>query len=356
MDWVRGQKLGHGSFATVSLAVSSGGNPSLPPLMAVKSCGASLCSSLSNEKSILQEIGGCPEIIRCFGDSYSLEKDERLYNVLLEYASGGSLADRVKNSGCQGLPEFEIRRHTRALLRGLKHIHGSGYVHCDVKLQNVLLGADGGVRIADFGLAKRSGAAAAAAGKCELRGTPMYMSPEMVAGGEQGQAADVWALGCAVAEMATGRPVWGEFSDAAALMMTIGIGDRVPEAPGNLSGDGRDFLEKCFVKDPSRRWTAEMLLGHPFVGEDDGGAAAWVDERKDAAASISPRCIFDYPEEWASDCSSITCMPPQGYFGEVDIWSPKEPSIKTEAAARLAKLVYERGPDWSVSDGWITVR
>ncbi|CAA0840969.1 mitogen-activated protein kinase kinase kinase 21 [Striga hermonthica] len=345
MDWVRGHKLGQGSFATVSLAVSSGGNPSQPPLMAVKSCGASFCSSLSNEKSVLQEIGGCPEIIRCFGDSFSLEKGERLYNVLLEYASGGSLADRVKKSGGQGLPEFEIRRYTRALLRGLKHIHGSGYVHCDVKLQNVLLGADGGVRIADFGLARRGGGAATPGG-CELRGTPMYMSPEMVAGGEQGPAADVWALGCAVAEMATGRPAWGGFSDAAALMMRIGVGDRVPEAPGNLSGEGRDFLEKCFVKDPSRRWTAEMLLGHPFVGGDEGGASA----------SISPRCIFDYPEEWVSDCSPITCTPQQGYFGEVDLWSPNEPSSKTEAAARLAKLVSERGPDWSVSDGWITVR
>ncbi|GER35663.1 mitogen-activated protein kinase kinase kinase 19 [Striga asiatica] len=340
MDFVRGEKLGQGSFATVSLAFSRGGNPSLPPLMAVKSCGASLSSSLANEKSILQKLGGCPEIIRCFGDCFSFERGERLYNVLLEYAAAGSLADRVKHSGDSGLPEFEVRRHTKAILRGLTHIHRSGYVHCDIKLQNVLIGADGAARIADFGLAKPAGGGSVGS---QLRGTPMYMSPEMVAGGEQEPPADVWALGCAVAEMAGGGTAWEGFSDAAALMMRIGVGDQVPRVPGTLSGEGRDFLAKCFVKDPRRRWTAEMLLNHPFVAGED-------DREKGTAESESPRCVFefDYPD-WVSDPT-----PEEGQFGEDELWFSEEPSSKV--AARLGELVCERGCDWSASDGWVTVR
>ncbi|CAA0832790.1 mitogen-activated protein kinase kinase kinase 21 [Striga hermonthica] len=336
MDWVRGEKLGQGSFATVSLAFSRGGNAALPPLVAVKSCGASLSSSLANEKSILQKLGGCPEIIRCFGDGFSFERGERLYNVLLEYAPGGSLADRVKQFGDLGLPEFEVRRHTKALLRGLTHIHRSGYVHCDIKPQNVLIGADGAARIADFGLAKRAGGGPVGS---QLRGTPMYMSPEMVAGGEQEPPADVWALGCAVAEIAGGGTAWEGFSDAAALMMRIGVGDQVPRVPEGLSGEGRDFLSKCFAKDPRRRWTAEMLLNHPFVaGEDDLKKGA-------AAESESPRCIFEFDQpEWVSE----------GHFGEDELWFAEEPSSKV--AARLGELVYERGCDWSASDGWVTVR
>ncbi|PIN25225.1 Serine/threonine protein kinase/TGF-beta stimulated factor [Handroanthus impetiginosus] len=208
MDWVRGEKLGHGSFAMVNLAAPRKQSCGLPPLMAVKSCGVSHSSSLVNEKLILDELKDCPEIIRCFGESFSYENGEKLYNVLLEYASGGSLGDKIKKSGDGGLPESEVRQYTEALLKGLNYIHKIGYVHCDIKLQNILMGSNGGVKIADFGLAKRVGRRKDDCSGFELRGTPLYMSPEMVAGGEQGTAADIWALGCVVAEMLSGAPAW----------------------------------------------------------------------------------------------------------------------------------------------------
>ncbi|KAL6551729.1 hypothetical protein OROGR_007883 [Orobanche gracilis] len=359
MDWVRGEKLGHGSSATVSLAVPKKQSPSLPLLMAVKSCGVSLSSSLKNERFILEELKDCPEIIRCFGESFTHENGQKLYNVLLEYASGGSLADRVKNSGDRKFPEYEVRGYTKALLKGLDYIHKFDYVHCDVKLQNILLCADGGVRIADFGLAKRAARRRTFSG-WKVMGTPMYMSPEMVCGGEQGAPADIWALGCAVSEMAGGAPAWADFSDAAALMMRIGVGDQVPEIPGIMSDEGRDFLAKCFLKDPSQRWTAEMLLNHPFItrdqdfdGDSDDGAAALKDRREKTTSSTSPRCPFDLPD-WVSTCS-ITLLPSPGYFRESELWFSDESSIST-AAAQVGSLNCERGLDWSVSDEWVTVR
>ncbi|GFP88225.1 mitogen-activated protein kinase kinase kinase a [Phtheirospermum japonicum] len=355
MEWVRGKKLGQGSFATVSLALPKRQSPISPPLMAVKSCGASLSSSLAAEKSILDELKGCPQIIRCFGDSVSRENGERLYNVLLEYASGGNLADKVKSSGGRGLPEFEVRRHAKALLKGLNYIHGSGYVHCDVKLQNILLCADGGAKIADFGLARRAGRSGAV-----LSGTPMYMSPEMVLAGEQGAPADIWAMGCAVAEMAGGAPAWGGFSDLAALMMRIGVGDEVPEVPGNLSDQGKDFLGKCFVRDPSQRWTAGMLLKHPFIiggadsdddDDDDDGVAAF---KARQTASASPRCPFGFVDWVSSPTCSITSLPSPGDFPQSGSCFSQEPPIAM--VMRVSALKCERGPDWSVSDAWLTIR
>lgn len=345
MDWFRGEKLGHGSFAQVNLAIPRGRSSTLLPLMAVKSCGVSLSSSLINEKSILEELKDCPEIIRCYGGSYSCENGEKLYNVLLEYASGGSIADKLKYSGDRALPETDVRQYTKALLKGLRYIHKFGYVHCDIKLQNILLCSDGGVRIADFGLAKRVGGGGAAAG-CELRGTPMYMSPEMVAGSEQGFPADVWALGCVVAEMVSGSPAWS-CSDVAALLMKIGVGEEVPEIPGVLSAEGKDFLQKCFVKDPNQRWTAEMLLDHPFVsGEEINGH----DSSKGGegnSTSTSPRCPFEF-QDWAS----ITSLP-----SPADSWSSEEMS-DSAAVERLRGLVNvtEKSPDWSVTDDWVTIR
>ncbi|KAL2251394.1 UNVERIFIED_CONTAM: Mitogen-activated protein kinase kinase kinase 20 [Sesamum indicum] len=191
-------------------------------------------------------------------ESCSYEKGEKLYNVLLEYALGDALADKLRNSGGGGMLESEVRGYTEALLKGIHYIHKFGYVHCDIKLQNILLGANGRVKITHFGLAKRDGGRKGAATGCELRGTPLYMSPEMVVGGEQGPPTDIWALGCVVAEMLSGNPAW-RCSDIAGLMMRIGVGKEVPEIPRSLSEEGRDFLGKCFVKDPSKRWTAEML-------------------------------------------------------------------------------------------------
>ncbi|XP_057787180.1 mitogen-activated protein kinase kinase kinase 20-like [Salvia miltiorrhiza] len=342
MDWFRGEKLGHGSFAQVNLAIPRSQSSFPQPLMAVKSCGVYLSSSLVNEKFILEELKDCPEIIRCYGDSYSCENGEKLYNVLLEYASGGSLADKLKFSGDRTLPEPQVRRYTKALLRGLHYIHKFGYVHCDVKLQNILLSSDGSVKIADFGLAKRAGGAAAGG---ELRGTPMYMSPEMVAGSEQGAPADVWALGCVVAEMASGSPAWS-CSDVAALLMRIGVGDEVPEIPGALSAEGRDFLEKCFVKDPRARWTAEMLLNHPFVcGEEEIDGC---DALKDTA-SASPRCPFDF-QNWLC---SITSLPSLS-----ESWTSESGWSVSTAEERLRGLVNvaENSPNWSVTDDWVTIR
>lgn len=334
MDWIRGKKLGHGSFATVSLAAVQKGQ-NFPPLIAVKTCGASHASSLLHEKSILQELQDCPEVITCYGESFSCENGEKLYNVLLEYASGGSLSDRVKNSGTGKLPENEIRQYTKALLKGLDYVHKMGYVHCDIKLDNILLSENGGLKIADFGLAKRAGAKAGA----ELRGTPVYMSPEMVAGGDQGPAADVWAVGCAVVEMASGATPWRRRRSGGVAEVLMRIGKELPEVPGCLSDEGRDFLSLCFEKDSSRRWTAEMLLDHPFVCEGNFGEVVGLKDENET----SPRCPFDFPDWVSSDSCSTTFLPlPEcGLVG---------------AAARLRRVASGEGPDWSVLEDWITVR
>ncbi|CAI9110182.1 OLC1v1010161C1 [Oldenlandia corymbosa var. corymbosa] len=376
MEWVRGEILGHGSFASVSLAKptsQSGGNSP----MAVKSCSASNPASLINEKSILDEFKDCPDIIQCYGDSYSFEHGEKLYNLFLEYASGGALANKVKSSCDQRLPECEVRRYAKGILRGLNCIHKSGYVHCDIKLQNILLTQEGEVKIADFGLAKKVSNGKGKKLGCELRGTPLYMSPEMVAGGDQSSPADIWALGCVVAEMVTGIPAWGSSNDLAGLLMRIGVGEQVPEVPGNLSEEGKDFLRKCFVKDPQLRWTAEMLLNHPFVS-----SSSEFDHRHSHATvtfdnvrcwpSPSPRSAFDFPD-WVSQQSSsstfsITPLSSPASTPGNGSWFPGQDQLKScggssswfsSAAERLRGLVSDQQLDsdcFSNSGDWIDVR
>lgn len=346
MDWVRGERLGHGSFGQVNVAVST--NHKYPAFMAVKSCSVSHSTTLLNEKLILDELSECPQIIHSFGHNLTQENGENLYNILLEYASGGSLANKLKNSS---FSEYDVQRYTKNIVKGLCYIHKNGYVHCDMKLQNVLLVDVGGryvAKIADFGLAKRAGDMES---ECDLRGTLMYMSPEMVAGGEQESAADIWALGCLVLEMITGASAWKcpRSSDFRGLLMRIGVGDEVPEIPGNLSKQGRDFLGKCFLKNPEERWTAEMLSNHPFI--------ACYNETKDVSCT-SPTSALNFPH-WLSEQTSCSPVESAQKFisgdGEYD-WNLRSTSaILPEKRIHQLVTDYQRF-DWSNSGSWLTIR
>ncbi|KAF2309336.1 hypothetical protein GH714_001665 [Hevea brasiliensis] len=154
MDWVRGKCLGKGSYGSVFLAIPT--NIISPPL-AVKSALIIDSFSLQKELKILLSLFGSEGIIQCYGDCLSHENGMTIYNLLLEYAPGGSLADLINKYGGK-IPECDVRRYTRMILKGLSSIHNNGYVHCDLKPANILVfpsdQQDFQLKIADFGLAK----------------------------------------------------------------------------------------------------------------------------------------------------------------------------------------------------------
>ncbi|KAG4993413.1 hypothetical protein JHK86_030240 [Glycine max] len=201
-NWVRGESLGSGSSATVNIAIPT--NPSthnFPSPTAIKSSLFLTSYSLKTEKDVLDILGPSPNIIKCYGNDCTVENGKRYYNVFLEYAAGGSLADQLRKYGGR-FPEAYVRRRTKSILEGLKHIHSKGYVHCDVKPQNILVFDNGVVKIADLGLAKRRGEINR---EYVCRGTPMYMSPESLTDNVYESPVDIWALGCTIVEMITGE-------------------------------------------------------------------------------------------------------------------------------------------------------
>ncbi|KAL4319202.1 hypothetical protein GQ457_18G018100 [Hibiscus cannabinus] len=101
--------------------------------------------------------------------------------------------------------------------------------------------------------------------KYGFQGSVPYMSPESILGDVTG-ALDVWSLGCVVVEMITGRLPW-DTCDANDLMLKLFSGES-PNIPEDMSILGKDFLQKCFVSDPNQRWSASMLLRHPYLLPD----------------------------------------------------------------------------------------
>ncbi|XP_019240621.1 PREDICTED: mitogen-activated protein kinase kinase kinase 3-like [Nicotiana attenuata] len=145
VKWKRGRTLGKVGFGFVSLAsidnttdyAGTVHHRRIPSLIAVKSCMLSRSQSLQEEREFLRLFEKSPYVIPCFGVKVTLEDGVLLYNLLLEYASGGSLADRLNCSG-KGLPEIEVKKHTKNVVLGLSRIHGEGIIHCDIKPHSIL--------------------------------------------------------------------------------------------------------------------------------------------------------------------------------------------------------------------------
>ncbi|KAL2554863.1 mitogen-activated protein kinase kinase kinase 21 [Forsythia ovata] len=321
--WFRGAMIGKGGFGRVYLATLK--NPKskyscLPSVMAVKSAEVSVSGSIQKEREVFSNVKGCPNIIRCFGEETTIgENGMMVYNLLLEYGSGGTLADMIKKLGGNGLPESEVRVYARSILQGLSHIHGIGYVHCDLKPDNILLVHNGGrarvsefrVKIGDFGLAKRAQGNKKRKLEPYWRGTLRYLAPEAVLGNVQEFPSDVWAFGCIVLEMLTGKPPWygKEELNAEAILHKIGEGCELPKIPSEISKEARDFLKGCFVRKPMYRLTAEMLLNHPFLEglDDDDDGDEEFEEVEDLNAIESILLVYESDNELSSSSFQDNC-------------------------------------------------
>ncbi|KAK7309209.1 hypothetical protein RJT34_05749 [Clitoria ternatea] len=121
----------------------------------------------------------------------------------------------------------------------------------------------------------------------------------------------------------------------------------MPKIPKELSEEGKDFLEKCFVKDPKKRWSAEMLLKHPFIANDNLS----VMEANEKSTAMSPTTHFDFPSWGSTVTVTASCSP------VFDDWRGRENAHSNSPADRLRRLATDERPvNWLESDDWMSVR
>ncbi|CAH2077835.1 unnamed protein product [Thlaspi arvense] len=334
----KGPIIGRGSTATVSIAILNSGE-----ILAVKSADLSSSTFLQKEQSILSTLSS-PHIVKYIGSGLTRENGGLVYNILMEYVSGGSLHDLIKNSGGK-LPEPAIRSYTRQILKGLMCLHERGIVHCDLKSRNVLVEENGVLsKIADMGCAKP-------VDKSGFSGTPAFMAPEVARGEEQRFPADVWALGCTVIEMMTGSSTWPDLNDVLAAMYKIGFSGESPEIPGWISEKADDFLKKCLRRDPKQRWTVEELLKHPFLNHDEESQPSDCPNKTSSPSTVLDQRFWDSCEASKSQSISMDHVDPFADYSDCG----DSPAVRIE---KLAGNEYSSVPDWDMvdDDEWIQVR
>ncbi|KAG6510356.1 mitogen-activated protein kinase kinase kinase 17-like [Zingiber officinale] len=326
--WRRGKLIGRGSSSAVYIAT----HLSTGQVFSVKSALAAHSASLQREQSLLSSLDS-PYLVACLGFDISWDSPSSslYYNLFLEYAAEGSLSDYVAKKGGR-LNDLAIRSITCDILRGLAHLHSRGILHCDVKGRNVLITSEGHALLADLGSAIPIGKRNSDDEPyCRLRGTPVFMAPEVARGQGQGPPADVWALGCTVIEMATGHAPWPDVVDPLAAVHRIAFSQEVPEIPNWLSCEGKDFLTKCLARDPRERWTAEQLLQHVFVNSSSSIAKLEVSPKSTLNQAFW-ESVPDGDEE-ADECPATD--------------KPSE---------RIDQLICSSIPDWTWDNIWVTIR
>ena len=140
----------------------------------------------------------------------------------------------------------------RQVCKGIVAVHEAGLMHCDLKPKNVILQTDEGradtVRIVDFGLCSEPGVPP------RIAGTPAYMAPEQIQGGDCDGRVDIYALGCILHEVLTGAPPFeGEIQEllhAHVERAPPAISTLRPDLPAELDA----ILQRCLSKDPKQRW------------------------------------------------------------------------------------------------------
>ncbi|XP_038887174.1 mitogen-activated protein kinase kinase kinase 18 [Benincasa hispida] len=331
MAWTRQSAIGHGSSATVYLAtaVSSG------ELFAVKSADLLKSDFLKTEQRILSSLSH-PSIVGYRGFDVTRENGKLMFHLFMEYAASGTLTDEIVRRGGR-IKETAAAFYTRQIVGGLEYLHKQGFVHCDIKAKNILIGEDG-LKIADFGCSKWVCEAEAVIG-----GTPMFMAPEVARGEKQGISSDIWSLGCTLIEMVTGAPPWPIPGDPVSVLYRIGYSGESPEIPSFLSEKAKDFLSKCLRRDATERWSANQLLEHPFLRELSHG----FEEIKELHPhSKSPTSILDQSLWNSLKTESETLLKTEQWDDDDD---------HDDRIQRLASISGEMNLEFG-DENWITIR
>ena len=196
------RRLGRGGMAVVYKATGPGGQKVALKMMSHRLvCDERSRAAFQREADIIETFDH-PNIVNMLGRFAMFYT----FFIIVEYIDGKSLDELVYDSG--PLPAASVRKILGQLVQGLRYAHDSEIIHRDIKPGNVMITRDGQIKLMDFGLAKPTNANSS--DDRILVGTPGYMAPELLNGGEPGPASDLFAMGCLAIELLDGTKLFAQ--------------------------------------------------------------------------------------------------------------------------------------------------
>jgi serine/threonine protein kinase/Tol biopolymer transport system component len=194
---------------------------------------------------------------------YGLEESGGSNFLVLELVEGETLADQIKRGP---IPIEESLKLALQIADALEAAHEKGVIHRDLKPANIKVTPDGKIKVLDFGLAKAFAGGQevnlsnsptlsnAATQQGVILGTAAYMPPEQARGKAVDKRADIWALGCVLYEMLTGKQTWSGATVTDIIAAALAKDPDFSRLPVNLHPDIRKLLNRCLQKDPAERF------------------------------------------------------------------------------------------------------
>eukprot|EP00243_Klebsormidium_subtile_P007461 TRINITY_DN3312_c0_g2_i2.p1 TRINITY_DN3312_c0_g2~~TRINITY_DN3312_c0_g2_i2.p1 ORF type:complete len:424 (+),score=63.15 TRINITY_DN3312_c0_g2_i2:352-1623(+) len=260
-----GEVLGEGAFGLVRSGVLKGSRTSTKEV-AVKLLpidGADYNMILSEVVALARASESCKFACKLLG---VCRKDEFFCIIMKKYEKG-PLSEKLNTYAERRAPRREVERWILEICQGVVELHEENIVLHDLKPSNVLLDDFGGVVVADFGLARiirntRGQTQATATGS--MRGTVPYMSPEALSPdfGRPSKPSDIWALGCTIYELLTGKAPWAGSYTTVQILHKVTVARECPSFTGLEDRIDRfaDVLRMCFCFAASARPTADKVL------------------------------------------------------------------------------------------------
>ncbi|XP_039351749.1 serine/threonine-protein kinase 36 isoform X1 [Mauremys reevesii] len=194
-----------------------------------------------------------PNIVQML-DSFETDKE---VVVVTDYAEG-ELFQILEDDG--NLPEEQVQDIASQLVSALYYLHSHRILHRDMKPQNILLGKGGVIKLCDFGFARAMSIHTMVL--TSIKGTPLYMAPELVQERPYDHTADLWAVGCILYELVVGTPPF--YTNSIFQLVSLIVKDPITW-PKAMSPSFKSFLQGLLMKDPRQRLAWPELLCHPFI-------------------------------------------------------------------------------------------
>ncbi|XP_056463740.1 serine/threonine-protein kinase ULK3 [Gadus macrocephalus] len=293
-DYILTERLGSGTYATVYKAYSKGDSREAVAVKVVskKTLNKTSMENLLTEIEILKTVRH-PHIVQLKDFQWD---SENIY-LILEWCSGGDLSRFIRSRRL--LPERVAQRFLQQIACALQYLHGRNISHLDLKPQNILLSGSV-LKLSDFGFAAYMSPWDE---QSALRGSPLYMAPEMVCRRQYDSRVDLWSVGVILYEALFGRAPFASRSYAE-LEEKIRSDRPIELPPGaRVSADCRDLLLRLLERNPETRITFTQFFSHGFVdlehmaGPDSLGKAKELvlravekDQGGERAAALSLYC------------------------------------------------------------------